>query len=406
MTNKSDINCFKFDSERNDVPAIVLGCHKIGLGIIRALGEKGVPVIGAYYDNMDMAHISKYVKESFRITDPDVDESVFISGLKEISNKYKDAVLFASNDATLLAVSANKKSLSSLFRIEASDWQITKKFLDKQYTYALADEIQVLAPKTFLPNNLNEAEQFLKELDFPCLLKPTIGHLFFNTFKKKMLFINSLDELAKAYKKLRKFNVQMMLQEFIPGNDDNGVNYNSFFVNGKPLVEFTSEKVRLSPPNTGFPRVIVSKFVEEVIEPGRKMLSALNYEGFSCMEFKKDSRSGKYVFMEINGRQNLSTPLAVKCGLNFPYITYRKLIDGSLPEITGEYKKGVYWIDPGKDIIESIRSFKKEHFNLVQYLKPYFSSNVKTIVDLKDLRPLFKRSSDGLIQTFKVLLSK
>lgn len=397
---------FSFETERNDIPAIVLGCHKIGLGIIRALGQRGIPVIGVYYNELDMGYVSKYIIEKFKITDPNINEISFINELKGISKKYKGAVLFASDDTTLLAVSKNKNVLADLFRIEAPDWETTNKFIDKQYTYALAHEIGVLAPRTFLPINFEEASQLVKQLDFPCLLKPTVGHLFFNTFKKKMLFINNVDELADAYKKIGDFNVQMMLQEFIPGNDTHGVNYNSLFVNGKPLIEFTSEKVRLTPPRTGFPRVIISKLIENVIEPGRKMLAALNYDGFSCMEFKKDSRSGNYVFMEINGRQNLSTPLAVKCGLNFPYITYRKLIDGSLPKIISEYKKGVYWIDTGKDIVESIRSFKKEHFNPMDYLRPYLNPNVQTIPDLKDLRPLLKRFSDGIKQIPRVLLNK
>lgn len=406
MGHNKNIDCFRFDKEKNDVPAIVLGCHKIGLGIIRALGERGVPVIGAYYNIMDMGYVSKYIKESIKITDPNLDEKLFVDELKKIAEKYKKAVLFASDDTTLLAVSKNKDVLNKLFRVEAPDYQTTNKFIDKQFTYALAHQIGVLAPKTFLPNNFEEAKEFAKQLDFPCLLKPTVGHLFFNTFKKKMLFINNIGELAEAYKKLGDFNMQMMLQEFIPGDDTHGVNYNSLFLNGKPFIEFTSEKIRLTPPRTGFPRVIISKYVEKVIEPGRKMLAALDYDGFSCMEFKKDSRSGNYVFMEINGRQNLSTPLAVKCGLNFPYITYRKLIDGSIPEILGEYKKGVYWIDPGKDILESIRSFKKEHFNPIEYIRPYLTENVQTIPDLRDLKPLLKRFTDGLVQIPKVLLNK
>ena len=406
MRRQNNRDCFKFDKERNDVPAIVLGCHKIGLGIIRALGERGIPVIGAYYNDLDMGYVSKYVKEKFKITDPNINENVFLEELNKISNKYKGAVLFASDDTTLLSVSKNKKVLTNLFFIEAPEWETTNKFIDKQYTYSLAHKIGVLAPKTFLPNNLEEANQMVKQLEFPCLLKPTVGHLFYNTFKKKMLFIDSPDQLVEAYKMIGDFNIQMMLQEFIPGDDTHGVNYNSFFVNGSPIVEFTSEKVRLSPPRTGFPRVIISKYIDKIIEPGRKMLSALNYEGFSCMEFKKDSRFGHYVLMEINGRQNLSTPLAVKCGLNFPYITYRKLIDGSIPKIIGEFKKGIYWIDTGKDILESVRSLKKEHFNPIDYLRPYLNPNVQTIPDLKDLKPLLKRFTDGVMQIHKVLLNK
>jgi len=63
--------------------------------------------------------------------------------------------------------------------------------------------------------------------------------------------------------------------------------------------------------------VIVSQKIPEIIEPGRKLLAALNYEGFSCVEFKKDQRDQVYKLMEINARPNLSGALAVRAGINF-----------------------------------------------------------------------------------------
>ena len=100
----------------------------------------------------------------------------------------------------------------------------------------------VLAPKTFIPDNCEEAIQYTKTLDFPILLKPSVGYLYFNTFKKKMLFINNLIELENAYKKLGNFNGQMLIQEYIPGEDTCGLNYNSFFVNKKAVVEIYIRK--------------------------------------------------------------------------------------------------------------------------------------------------------------------
>ena len=36
-------------------PALVLGAHTVGLGVVRALGSKGVPVIAVHYDDKDRA---------------------------------------------------------------------------------------------------------------------------------------------------------------------------------------------------------------------------------------------------------------------------------------------------------------------------------------------------------------
>jgi len=106
--------------------------------------------------------------------------------------------------------------------------------------------------------------------------------------------INNDDDLLYYSSLLNKFELSFVLQEIIPGPPSNGVNYNSYLINHVPVAEFTAKKIRIDPPFFGSPRVIVSQKIPEIIEPGRKLLAALNYEGFSCVEFKKDQRDQVY----------------------------------------------------------------------------------------------------------------
>jgi D-aspartate ligase len=392
---------------KKSVPVIVLGCHKIGLGIIRALGIENIPVIGVYYSRMDMGYASRYISKHYLCPHPDNYPEEFIDFLtNKLSKKFSGSVMIPSDDATLIPVSRNKNILEKHYKTAVCEWSITEKYIDKKFTYQLAEKIGVPAPKTFLPQSLDEALLDTESTGFPCLLKPTVSHSFFEKFRKKMLFIRNKEELCGIYNTMEQSGSEMMLQEFIPGDDKSGVNYNSYFMDGKPVLEFTAQKMRLSPIKTGFPRVVVSKNIPEIFEPGRKILHALGYEGFSCTEFKKDQRNGIYKLMEINGRQNLSTPLAVKSGINFPYVTYKHLVDGKFPDVKNSFNEGVYWIDPGKDIIESIRSFRIEKYPFKEYLMPYFNPNVFTIPSWKDPFPLIKRIFDILISLPKFLLKK
>ena len=111
---------------------------------------------------MDIGCVSKYVKKRYRVTDPNIDGDLFINDLMLISSEYKGSVIFASDDAFLISVSKNKKILKDLFIIEAPDWEITRKLVDKQYTYSIAEQIGVLAPKTFISDNYEEAIQYAK----------------------------------------------------------------------------------------------------------------------------------------------------------------------------------------------------------------------------------------------------
>lgn len=389
-----------------EVPAIVLGCHKIGLGIIRALGEKNVPVVGVYYNDSDMGYVSKYISSRHRAPNPDMDADGFVSFLIDLASQWAGAVLIPSDDATLIPVSRRKDLLNNYYRVAAPDWEVTRTCIDKRHTYALAERIGVPAPRTAVVNKLEEARDFISVTGFPCLLKPSVGHIFFEHFRKKMLFIENIAELEKAFRIIEKLDMKMMLQEFIPGDDTHGVNYNSFFVAGEPALEFTAAKIRLSPPATGFPRVVVSKHIPDVLAPGRKMLRALKYTGFSCMEFKRDERNGVFKLMEINSRLNLSTSLSVRSYENMPYLTYMHSLCGHLPSSCNTMVEGIYWIDPGKDIFETLRSFRRERMGVRNFIHPYLRPHVFTVPSIRDPLPMLKRIYDIVVKAVPRCLAK
>ncbi len=181
-----------------------------------------------------------------------------------------------------------------------------------------------------------------------------------------------------------------MIQEIIPGDASNGVNYNSYFVDGKPIAEFTARKVRIDPPFFGSPRVLISEQITEIIEPGRLLLKNLNYQGFSCTEFKKDNRDGYYKLMEVNCRNNLTGSLAVNCGINFPWIMYRHLLYGEINHQT-YFSPGIYWIDLTKDFSRFFSSRKEEGYSVKEYVKPYLSKKIFAILSFQDPFPFLKR---------------
>jgi predicted ATP-grasp superfamily ATP-dependent carboligase len=186
-----------------------------------------------------------------------------------------------------------------------------------------------------------------------------------------------------------------MLQEFIPGPDAHGVNYNSYYWNGEPLAEFTAAKIRNAPPQIGSPRVVMSKHIPEVLEPGRRLLRALRYSGFSCTEFKWDARDQSYKLMEVNGRHNMSSRLAARCGMDFPWLEYRHLAYGELPA-SCDFEDGTYWIDLTRDIANSLMHWRKERYPLARYLEPYRRPHVFAELDWSDPRPFLNRVRRGL----------
>ena len=371
-------------------PAIVLSGQSTALGVVRALGIMGVPVILVHYDDKDFAQRSRFVKSCLRAPHPEHAEGEFIDFLLGCSSRFPGAVLIPAADECLAAVSRHKEILAPHFRVACTDWEVTRRFIDKQFTYALAESCGVPSPRTLLPHSLEEARSAASELGFPCLVKPCQSHLFVARFGKKMVRADSLLQLEEACTMATEAGLEVMLQEIIPGDDIEGVNYNSYMWEGEVLTEFTAVHVRNAPPWFGSPRVVVSRKVPEVIEPGRRLLRELGFYGYACTEFKRDPRDNVYKLMEVNGRHNLSTLLAVHCGINFPWLHYQHLSEGIAPQTSG-FREEVYWIDLFRDLAFSGMYLPQERQSLADYLRPYLRPHIFAILDRTDPGPFLQR---------------
>ena len=377
--------------KQNVIPAIVLGTHTMGLGVIRALGRMNVPVVAVYYDSeKDMGYTSKYVTRRIHAPHPESSPDDFVDLLLNLGSNYTGGVLFPVSDETLVTVSKNKPQLSRLYRVACTEWEITQKLIDKKYTYALAESVGVAVPKTLYPTCREDVEDFSHSVEFPCLVKPSQSHLFFARFGRKMVPVSDRDEMIRYYLQAEEAGLEVVLQEIIPGDDEQVVNYNSYFRDGLPIAEFTAQHIRKAPPQFGSPCVAISREIPEVTEPGRKILKALNFYGYSCSEYKLDPRDGVYKLMEVNGRHNLSTLLAVRCGINFPWLHYRHLSGEELPVFSG-FTTGVYWIDIARDLGYSTMCLTKGGYSLRRFLKPYFKPHIFAVLDMFDPKPFLKR---------------
>ena len=384
-------------------PAIVLSAHTTGTGIIRALGEQSVPVVAVYYEDTDMGYVSKYVDTKIAAPHPEHEQKAFIQLLLDCAGRFGNGVLIPADDATLVAVSKNKELLAEHYIVACNDWSITRNLIQKDLTYRIANLYGIPIPKTIVPKNITDVEKYAETANFPCLVKPCESHKYFEIFRRKVYRARNADELIMAYNQASEVGLEVLLQEYIPGDDTQGVNYNSYYWDGQPLAEYTARKVRLYPPEFGVPRVLVSRPVPEIIEPGRKILAGLNYQGYACTEFKKDSRDGIYKFMEVNGRHNRSLLLSVKCGINFPLLEYNHLVYGHFPSTNGA-RKEVYWIDFTKDLIGNVRYQKREHLSLAQYITPYLKPHLCAILSLRDPMPFITRCVDIFTMALKRLL--
>jgi predicted ATP-grasp superfamily ATP-dependent carboligase len=362
----------------------------MALGVVRALGEAGVPVSVAGYHPGDFAHVSRHVVEAFSVPPPHQQERAFVEAILGAVERLGAALLVPASDEAVVALSRSRELLARHCAVAAPPWEVVRAFIEKRRTYEAADDAGVPAPVTLVPRSVEEAKAFAAHLGFPLLLKPSQSHLFFDRFRRKMVVAHTLRELVDGLEQARDAGLEVLVQEIVPGPDTEVVNYNAYFWGGRPLVEFTARQLRKAPPRFGSPRVVRSEHVEGILEPGRAMLRALALEGFACCEFKRDPRTGRYTILDVNGRHNLSGLLAVRCGINFPLLQYRHLVYDELPR-AAPFREGVYWTDLVRDLGYGLRFLFRERLGPGAQLAPYLGVHCDAILDRTDLGPFLTR---------------
>ncbi|SIO66901.1 Protein-tyrosine-phosphatase [Singulisphaera sp. GP187] len=66
----------------------------------------------------------------------------------------------------------------------------------------------------------------------------------------------------------------------------------------------------------------------ELVDASVRLLKALDYTGVAMVEFKVDSRTGRWALIEVNGRFWGSLPLALAAGADFPLALVQMLLEG------------------------------------------------------------------------------
>lgn len=377
-------------------PALVVSCYTMGLGVIRSLGERGVPVVAVQFDRRDIAQHSRHVVVTHHVPIPDRNESGFVASLVELGSRYPGALLIPAHDAPLVAIARNRALLGESFAVASAEWDTVSRCIDKRQTYRVAAEAGVGIPRLVTPGSSEELEAAIEEIGLPLLIKPSWSHLFVSEFGVKMVHAATADAVRGAYERSTAAGLEVMLQEIIPGPPSAGVNLNSYTVAGQPVAEFTARKVRNSPSRWGSPRVAVSEQVEEVREPGRRLMQALGIEGFANSEWKLDERDGVYKLMEVNARHNLSSLLAVRCGVDFPWIDYRFRMDGVVPDSPERIEQGRYWIDLVRDMGASLGDLRSGSLTVGDFVRPYLARHVGAHWSWRDPWPGLARGWDAV----------
>jgi len=378
--------------QKSQIPyAIVIGLDSLpGIQTARILAHHKIPVI-AIAKNPD--HYCCRTKVCNEILFSDTKSEEFIRTLEalgpELENK---AVLFPCLDMSVLHISRHRQRLDSWYRFVLPVPEVVEMMMDKVSFYRYAQENGLPIPPTRFLYDRADAERAAGELNFPCILKPPNSDIpKWTQHREKAYKVSSPTELLDIYEHCREWSKELIVQEWIEGNDSNLYSCNCYLdAQSEPIVTFVARKLRQWPPMTG-----VSSLGEEcrddvVLHETVRLLQSTGYRGLGYVEIKRDARSGKYFILEPNiGRPTGRSAIAEAGGVELLYAMYCDAVGWPLPENLQQTYKGVKWISLCRDFRSALYHWRKGKLTLVDWWRSLRGRKAYAIFSWTDPGPFF-----------------
>jgi predicted ATP-grasp superfamily ATP-dependent carboligase len=333
-------------------PVVILGGSVNALSVARSLGRRGIRIFLSASEGRHVQY-SRYCTKAFpfgrHIKGSDFWRDLLLGPR---ATELRGSVILVCNDEAVGFVARNRAELAKHYVLDGSVPELQLAMLDKQKTLALAESVNVHAPRFWQVENAAQLNAIEGALTFPLIVKPLLSHLFQAKFGgRKYLTASTYAEVRAAMERVWAAGLQAMICEWIPGPDHRLSSYYTYIdKHGRPVFHFTKKVIRRFPKNEGLTSYHMTDWDPEVADAGLRFLSGIRYRGLANVEFKRDARDGRLKLVECNARFTAPQELFVRCGLDTASLIYNDLVGLPLPE-NFDYKQGVRLWYPWRDFM-------------------------------------------------------
>jgi len=327
---------------------VVLGLGINGLGVVRALGRAGIPVVGAWSGRDEAGRLSRYLRP-VRL-DAQRSPLALDDLLHALGGATDRPALFATCDADAAWINEQQEVLQEHFRFHTVGRDLFRRLESKRAIVELLGEQRIEAPRTEHFESLRQLEERAAALPMPILVKPV------DTYRRT-LPAGAKNELFSDRASLLAFVrshpahlPDMVFQEVVPSGDGH-IHFCTILMDasGRPVLRYTGRKLRQYKPDYGVTCFGVSEWNDEVAGIATRFLQGVGYRGLCTVEFARHRGTGRYLLLEANPRSYYPNALATDSGVNFPLTEYRLLMGEAVPAPPRQ-KDGLHWIDFPRDL--------------------------------------------------------
>jgi predicted ATP-grasp superfamily ATP-dependent carboligase len=366
--------------------AVITGGDFQGLGVLRTLARKDIPIILLDSDHC-ISRYSRFKKKFIRSPHP-AEAEFYRDFLIDLATKenINGWVIFPNSDEAVFVLARYKEILEQFYRIPTPCWEVIKNVYIKKETYRVAEENGIPIPKIYDAKTLEQLVE--SDLNYPVVIKPSIRDHFYNKTKIKAFRINNKEELIKTYQRVRDVidPEEILVQDFIPGGPKNLYSFCPFFKNGKVITGVAGRRARQHPMDFGHASTYVELVdIPELRSLAEKFLRLINFYGIAEVEFMQDPRDYQYKLIEVNPRVWGWHTIAIAAGVDLPYLLYQDMI-GQEIEVPPSLKQ-VKWVRLTTDIPTVLLEVTKGNMKVGDYIRSMRGKKTDAVLSLKDPLP-------------------
>jgi D-aspartate ligase len=404
------------NSAENPGALVIDGHGRADLGVVRSLGERGVPVYLATDSPANAVCHSRFVTRVFPFPSPRAPDARKVEALAALGRRFAHRpVFFSTGDTSLLFFSRHRAALEAHFRHHVGDPWLMEALNDKRRFAALAEKHGLPVPGSLAPVSRGDLAARLGSLRFPVMVKPAekrnwepypeVARVVGGNLKG--VKVATPEALLRLYDDLTPYDNRVVVQDYIEGRDEEIWSVHAFIDrHGEVKAWFTGRKVRTWPIHRGIGCFVASVIDHDVQRVGVEALQRMGYTGHADVQIKRAPDTGRFLIIEVNCRYNTWNDLHTAAGVNQPYLAYLDSLGRDVPPAP-EQTEGVRWIDPAKDI-RALREYRRvREWTFLQWLGTYPGRNRYAFFAWNDpmpwLVPALRRYPSLAVRAVRVL---
>lgn len=330
---------------------------------IRSLGRHGLHVGALEVANHEYmpgdvpAFASRWCGQTFLV--PSYNEHVlpYLAYLRQILNMTQARVIIPAADGTVALLRQYRQQLEQHVKIALAREPALSIAIDKEQTLALATSLGIAIPRGVDVTSVNDVPTALHEVGLPAVVKPSESWVWGEEASRRLIctLVTTPDEARRAVEQVTQAGGRAIFQQFLSGRRE-AVSF--LYADGQVYARFAQWAKRTMPPLGGSSVLRQSIAVpDDIGMQSERLIREIDLEGYAEVEFRRDS-SGTPYLMEINPRLSASVEIAVRSGVDFPYLLYRWANGDQLEHVTS-YRTGHWMRHLGSDIVTTVQALEQ-----------------------------------------------